>query len=111
MKTQNRFLSSSVVVLGAKVLLALLLLGTLAVVAGGQIAPGASFLRIVLFAAGLLAAAVVVAVAFLTFNQFILRHGGTDAQWFWFNSEPRGLVQLRAQHAAQQAAATEQKGT
>lgn len=104
MKTQNRFLSSSVVVLVAKVLLALLLLGTLAVVAGGQIAPGASLLRIVLFAAGLLAAAVVVTVVFLTFDQFILRHGGTDAQWFWFNSEPRGLEQLRAEHAAQQAA-------
>lgn len=35
------------------------------------------------------------AIGSLQFSQFILRKGGTDAQWFWFSSEPRGLVALR----------------
>jgi hypothetical protein len=35
------------------------------------------------------------AICSLQFSQFILRMGGTDAQWFWFPSEPRGLVGLR----------------
>ena len=43
---------------------------------------------------------VVGAVVSLTVSQFVLRHGGTDVQWFWFRSEPQGLVQLRAQAKA-----------
>ena len=27
----------------------------------------------------------------LTFNQWVLRKGGTDTQWLWFASEPPGL--------------------
>ena len=38
----------------------------------------------------------------LTFYQFILRNGGTDPQWFWFSSEPRGLVALREQSKQQE---------
>jgi hypothetical protein len=36
----------------------------------------------------------------LAMGQWALRHGGTDAQWFWFPSEPRGLVQQRDELAA-----------
>ena len=28
-------------------------------------------------------------------NAYVLSKGGTDMQWFWFKSEPRGLVRLR----------------
>ena len=35
------------------------------------------------------------AICSLQFSQFILRAGGTDPQWLWFSSEPRGLVALR----------------
>jgi hypothetical protein len=27
----------------------------------------------------------------LTFNQWVLRKGGTDTQWLWFASDPPGL--------------------
>jgi hypothetical protein len=33
-------------------------------------------------------------------GQWALRHGGTDTQWFWFPSEPKGLVQQRQAKAA-----------
>lgn len=87
-----------------KVLLATLLLSALAGVAGSQIAPTVP-LSVVLFYSAMLALGVVVAlvvavVVFGTFNQFILRHGGTDPQWFWYRSEPPGLVQLREQAKA-----------
>ncbi len=36
----------------------------------------------------------------LAMGQWALRHGGTDAQWFWFPSEPQGLVQQREAQAA-----------
>lgn len=29
-------------------------------------------------------------------NQAVLQKGGTDTQWFWFSSEPKGLQELRA---------------
>jgi hypothetical protein len=46
---------------------------------------------------GLLALLIVVTVVSLTVYQAVLRWGGTDPQWFWFRSEPPGLVGLRAQ--------------
>jgi hypothetical protein len=84
-----------------KALLAIILLAGLAGVAGSQLAPDMP-LRTVLIncaigAAILFAFLVVAAVATLTFNQFILRHGGTDAAWFWFKSEPLGLEKQRKQ--------------
>lgn len=36
----------------------------------------------------------------LAMGQWALRNGGTDAQWFWFPSEPKGLVRQREQQAA-----------
>lgn len=29
------------------------------------------------------------------FNQWMLNHGATDAQWLWFKSDPKGLDGLR----------------
>jgi hypothetical protein len=51
-------------------------------------------------AGALLVISVAVTIASLTLSQFILRKGGTDPQWFWFKSEPPGLLQLRAQQEA-----------
>ena len=47
-------------------------------------------------------AAVIVpsALISLAMGQSALRHGGTDTQWFWFPSEPRGLVRQREELAA-----------
>ena len=87
--------------LAVKALLAIVMLAALAGVAGSQIAPHMP-LQVVLFycvigAAVLFVFLIFVAILMLTFNQFILRHGGTDPTWFWFKAEPPGLVEQRAQ--------------
>jgi hypothetical protein len=87
----------SIAVLVGKVCLAILLLAGLFSVAGASIAPKIPLTTVLVFAGGLMLALGVLAIVSLTFSQFILRMGGTDAQWFWFSSEPKGLVQLREQ--------------
>lgn len=88
-----------------KALLAIALLSALAGIAGSQIAPQVPLQTVLLYctlgAALLFAALVLVAIVTLTFNQFILRHGGTDPMWFWFKDEPPGLVEQRAQLKSQ----------
>jgi hypothetical protein len=85
----------------AKIALAAILLTALAGVAGAQLAPEKPLFDALLFSGALvlilfalLLGATMVA---LTVRQAILRMGGTDPQWFWFRSEPPGLVALRAQ--------------
>ena len=84
-----------------KMLCAAVLLSFLAGVAGSRLAPNLPWYSLLLYSAVgavvLFFALVIATVATLTFAQFILRKGGTDPQWFWFPSEPKGLVQLRAQ--------------
>lgn len=88
----------------AKALGAFVLLALLAGVAGHQLAPAVPLATVLLYAAlgaaALLGILVAVTAVMLTVRQFILRKGGTDTQWYWFPSEPRGLVQLRAQGRA-----------
>lgn len=90
--------------LAAKLVLAALLLLGLISVAAADLAPHVPLAVFLWYAAvgalGLVAIVVVGAVVSLTVSQFVLRHGGTDVQWFWFRSEPQGLVQLRAQAKA-----------
>lgn len=75
------------------------LLGVFAV-AGRSLAPHLStlewLLRCIGAGAALGAVALVAVVAKLQFNQWVLRAGGTDPQWLWFNNEPRGLARQRA---------------
>lgn len=84
-----------------KALLAIIMLAVLAGVAGSQIAPHVPLQTVLLYCAvgaGVLFAALVcMAIVTLTFNQFILRHGGTDPTWFWFKGEPPGLERQREQ--------------
>ncbi len=91
--------------LAVKALVAIAMLAALAGVAGSQIAPHVPLQTVLLYcvagAALLFVALIFVAVLMLTFNQFILRHGGTDADWFWFKSEPPGLQRQREQLKAQ----------
>lgn len=84
-----------------KILLAFLLLSTLAGVAGSQLAPKVPLLTVLAYSAlsvlmigALILAAVIVSA---TVSQWVMRNGGTDTQWFWFSGEPPGLQQLRAQ--------------
>lgn len=82
-----------------KVLVATVLLSLLAGVAGSQLSPQVPLHVVLLYcvvgAAALFTFLVFATVATLTLLQFILRKGGTDPQWFWFSSEPPGLVRLR----------------
>ena len=88
-----------------KVLLAIVMLSVLAGITGSQIAPHVPLQTVLLYcvigAAILFALLVLIAIVSLTFNQFILRHGGTDADWFWFKGEPPGLERQREQLKAQ----------
>ncbi len=85
----------------AKIALAASLLMALAGVAGSQLAPKMPLSEVLLYSGALVlclfALLVVAAVISLTVYQAVLRMGGTDPQWFWFRSEPPGLLGLRAQ--------------
>ena len=95
---------TSPVVVAAKLVLAAVLLLGLVCVAAADLAPRVPLPMVLLYATagGLVLVAIVIAgaVLSLTVSQFVLRQGGTDAQWFWFRSEPQGLVQLRAEAKA-----------
>lgn len=85
--------------LAARSLVATALLALVAAIVGLHLAPTAP-LRVVLICSALGAAAVLVllvavAIVSLTLSQFVLRKGGTDPQWFWFDDEPPGRVDLR----------------
>jgi hypothetical protein len=84
-----------------KIALAAVLLMALAGVAGSQLAPKKPLLDVLLYSGTLVLILFVLllgaTIVSLTVRQAILRMGGTDPQWFWFRSEPPGLVALRAQ--------------
>jgi hypothetical protein len=98
-------LSKSHKQVAVKALLAIVMLSGLAGVAGKQLAPDVPLQTVLLYcaigAAILFTSLVFAAVLGLTVNQFILRHGGTDAAWFWFKAEPPGLERQREQLKAQ----------
>lgn len=88
-----------------KAVLAIVMLSGLAGIAGSQLAPDVPLQTVLLYCAIgvaiLLTFLVFAAIVTLTFNQFILRHGGTDTAWFWFKAEPPGLERQREQLKAQ----------
>ena len=85
----------------AKVLLAAVLIGAVLVVAARSLVPSMPFATLLFWCAVVAGAFLLVSIlwAFLTLQlgQWALRRGGTDVQWFWFKSEPKGLVALREQ--------------
>jgi hypothetical protein len=82
-----------------KLPLAALALGSLAAMVAQSVAPaltlGTALLWALAGAVALFVLLVLWSVMLATIAQLILKHGGTDPQWFWFNGEPRGLRQLR----------------
>jgi hypothetical protein len=92
--------------------IAVVLLAGLAAVVGNSLFPGIPMWRVVMYAlvggVGAFAVVLAVTVASLQFRQFVIRKGGTDAQGFWFSSEPEGLLKLREEaRAAAHAASRE----
>lgn len=94
--------SGKLVFLG-KLLVAAIALVALVALASRQLVPSVTLGELLLYSAGgvvgVMALIILGAICSLQFSQFILRAGGTDAQWFWFPSEPRGLLALREQQS------------
>ncbi len=82
-----------------KLIVALALLVGIVVVAAQDLAPNMSYAKLFAFIfIGLAALAVNLvglSVIYLNISQWVLRKGGTDTAWFWFNSEPKGLMAVR----------------
>ena len=83
----------------AKLLLSGFLIAGLIVVAAQDLAPNISYAKlfayILLGLAALTVNLVGLCVIYLNVYQWVLRKGGTDTAWFWFNREPKGLMGLR----------------
>jgi hypothetical protein len=83
----------------AKLIVALALLVGIVVVAAQDLAPNMSYAKLFAYIfIGLAALAVNLvglSVIYLNISQWVLRKGGTDTAWFWFNSEPKGLMAVR----------------
>jgi len=83
----------------AKLIVALALLIGIVVVAAQDLAPQMSYAKMFAYIfIGLAALAVNLvglSVIYLNISQWVLRKGGTDTAWFWFNSEPKGLMAVR----------------
>ena len=82
-----------------KLIVALALLVGIVVVAAQDVAPNMSYAKLFAYIfIGLAALAVNLvglSVIYLNVYEWVLRKGGTDTAWFWFNSEPKGLMALR----------------
>ena len=83
----------------AKLFIAGLLIIGLIVLAAQDLAPHIShaklFAYIFIGLAALAVNLVGLSVIYLNVYQWVLRKGGTDTAWFWFNREPKGLMALR----------------
>ncbi len=82
-----------------KLIVALALLVGIVVVAAQDLAPNITYAKLFAYIfIGLAALAVNLvglSVIYLNIYQWVLRKGGTDTAWFWFNTEPKGLMALR----------------
>ena len=82
-----------------KLIVALALLVGIVVVAAQDLAPNMSYAKLFAYIfIGLAALAVNLvglSVIYLNIYQWVLRKGGVDTAWFWFNSEPKGLMAVR----------------
>jgi hypothetical protein len=80
-------------------IVALALLVGIVVVAAQDLAPNMSYAKLFAYIfIGLAALAVNLfglSVIYLNISQWVLRKGGTDTAWFWFNGEPKGLMAVR----------------
>ena len=83
----------------AKLIVALALLVGIVVVAAQDLVPDMSYAKLFAYIfIGLAALAVNLvglSVIYLNVYEWVLRKGGTDTAWFWFNTEPKGLMALR----------------
>ena len=71
----------------------------IAVIAAQDLAPNITYAKlfayIFLGLAALAVNLVGLSVIYLNVYQWVLRKGGTDTSWFWFNTEPKGLMAMK----------------
>jgi hypothetical protein len=83
----------------AKLLLAGFLIAGLIVFAAQDLAPQMPYAKLFAYIFLVLTAVAVILIGmsliYLNIFQWVLRNGGTDTAWFWFKSEPKGLMALR----------------
>lgn len=96
----------STIVFTAKVVLAVVLLGAFAAYVGLQLAPKTPTYVVLTWFVVVALVVFIFLVGFVAigggWNQMMLKAGATDAQWFWFNAEPPGLEEMRAQLKTQE---------
>jgi hypothetical protein len=97
-----------------KLVLVVLVLAVVLGVAGRSIAPSVALTTWLLWCGIGLGVFLVISVVWILLNlqlgQWVLRKGGTDPQWFWFNSEPKGLEGLRGQRRSLRTQEEERRG-
>jgi hypothetical protein len=85
--------------ISAKLIFAFLMLIGIAVIAAQDLAPNITYAKlfayIFLGLAALAVNLVGLSVIYLNVYQWVLRKGGTDTSWFWFNTEPKGLMAMK----------------
>ncbi len=71
----------------------------IAVIAAQDLAPNITYAKLFAYIFWGLAALAVnlvgLCVIYLNVYQWVLRKGGTDTSWFWFNTEPKGLMAMK----------------
>jgi hypothetical protein len=84
-----------------KVFIAIALISILIGVASADLAPDVSLVSVLIVCVIAVAIFLIVLIFGIiggaSFNQSIIRRGGIDTAWLWFNSEPPGLEKLRAE--------------
>jgi hypothetical protein len=82
-----------------KIIIAILLISSLISIAFIDIAPNMSLVSFLIACA--IAAAIFLILLIIgiigggLFNQYMIRRGGTDTSWLWFNSDPPGFEKLK----------------
>jgi hypothetical protein len=84
-----------------KMILAIVLISILVCIASADMAPDVPFSTVLIICA---IAAVILLIVLIfaiiiggSVNQVIIRNGGTDPAWFWFEGEPPGLERQRTE--------------
>jgi hypothetical protein len=97
LKLTGRHVVNSRAVVLLKLALGAAAVVTIVAIPARALVPNIGIAELVFYIACAFFGLMVVAVCSLQFAQFILRNGGTDPQWFWFNAEPPGLEQQRSE--------------
>jgi hypothetical protein len=82
-----------------KILLSIIMLSGLMAIAANDLAPSVPIFSILITLAALAGVLLVVLGVVIimagTLNQSVIRRGGMDTSWLWFNSDPPGFEKIK----------------